>query len=363
MSIHQHRPVQAVIDSAAFKHNLAKVKDLAKRAKVIAVIKADGYGHNMEVAAKYLLDADEFAVNSIDDVLRLRAAGIDKRLHLLSAVFDAEHLSMMSEQDVQPVIYEWEQLRLLEQLSPQAQLRIWIKVDTGMGRLGFLPDEMPELMRRIDACSGLAAFSLMSHLASADIPEHPSNRLQIDLFQHLLADYPQFEAASLLNSAGIVSFSAATAYDYIRPGLMLYGISPTVGKSAASLGLKPVMTLKSKLISVKRMPAGSPIGYGGTYLLDNDSRIGIIACGYGDGYPRHASNATPVLVNGMLVPLIGRVSMDMLVVDLGEIQADVGDEAILWGADNPIEEVAQAAGTIAYELCCGILPRVERVLV
>ena len=331
-------------------------------AKIMAVIKADGYGHGMEIAAQHMNAADEFAVNSIDDVQRLRTAGVEKKLHLLSAVFNIEQLHVMSQQNVQPVIYEWEQLRMLKQLAPEAQVSIWIKVDTGMGRLGFLPDEMPEVIRQLGACEGLADYSLMSHLANADSPDHPSNTQQCAVFRQLLTDYPQFNSGSLLNSAGIVSFANAS-YDCVRPGLMLYGISPTLGRSAADLDLKPVMTLKSELISVKRMPSGSPIGYGSSYTLDTDSRIGVIACGYGDGYPRHAKNGTPVLVNGMLVPLIGRVSMDMLTVDLGELPAEVGDEAILWGADNPVEEVARKAGTIAYELCCGILPRVERILV
>jgi len=362
LSIQQHRPIQVTIDKDAFKHNIARVKAMTPRTKVMAVIKADAYGHGMEVAARMLEDADEFAVVSIDDVLRLREAGIKKKLHLLSGVFNVEQLMMMSMQNVQPVIYDWEQLRMLEQLAPQAQLSVWIKVDTGMGRLGFLAEEMPEVIRRISVCTGLMDFSLMSHLANADNPDHPNNDRQCTVFKQLLANHPQCKAASLLNSAGIVSFSNA-AYDAVRPGLILYGISPTLGQSAADLDLRPVMTLKSQLISVKRLPSGSPIGYAGTYTLDSDSKIGVVACGYGDGYPRHAPNGTPVLVNGMIVPLIGRVSMDMLAVDLGEMPAEIGDEVILWGANNPVEEVAREAGTIAYELCCGILPRVERVVV
>ena len=335
---------------------------MTPNAKVMAVIKADAYGHGMEVAAEQLAAADEFAVASIDDVLRLRDAGVDKKLHLLSAVFDVEQLILMVEQNVQPVIYAWEQLQVLEQLDPQSGLSVWIKVDTGMGRLGFSVEELPEVMRRVKACTGLADYSLMSHLANADNADHSSNTQQCSAFKQLLAENPQLKTASLLNSAGIIAYSNA-AHDTVRPGLMLYGISPIIGQSALDLDLKPVMTLKSQLISVKSMPSGSSIGYGGTYTLVADSRIGIVACGYGDGYPRHATNGTPVLLNGMLVPLIGRVSMDMLVVDLGELHANVGDEVILWGPDNPIEEVAKAAGTIAYELCCGILPRVERVVV
>jgi len=357
----QHRPVRVVINQAAFAHNLARVKALTPNSKVMAVIKADGYGHGIEIAAQGLQAADEFAVNSLDDVSRLRRAGVSKKLNLLSAVFDVEQLNSMAAQNVQPVIYEWNQLKMLEQLDPDANLSVWIKADTGMGRLGFLVNEMPAVMRRVTNCSGLADYSLMSHLGYADNPSHPINAQQISLFEQLLSDY-DFTASSLLNSAGVVGLSDA-AYDSVRPGVMLYGISPQIGISAAELDLKPVMTFKSELISVKNIPSGSTIGYSGTYTLDSDSKVGFVACGYGDGYPRHAPTGTPMLVNGMLVPLIGRVSMDILAVDLGELPAEIGDEVILWGADNPIEEVAQMAGTIAYELCCGILPRVERVLV
>ncbi len=361
MTNQQFRPVQVVIDRTAIKHNLAKIQALANGAKIIAVIKADAYGHGLEVVAKQLKDVDEFAVNSMDDVQRLRVAGIDKPLHLLSALFDGEQLCMMIRQNVSPVIYDWEQLAILEQLDTEHQLSVWIKVDTGQGRLGFMPEDLPDVIKRVNACTAIAKCSLMSHLSYADTPEHPSNQQQLKLFKQLLNKH-QFSRASLLNSGGLVSFSDAT-FDCVRPGIMLYGISPTIDKTAVDLGLHAVMTFKSKLLSVKRMPSGSSIGYGGTYTLDSDSRVGIVACGYGDGYPRHASNGTPVLINGLIVPLIGRVSMDLLAVDLGELPAEVGDEVILWGAGNPVEEVAKAAGTIAYELCCGILPRVERVVV
>ena len=201
----------------------------------------------------------------------------------------------------------------------------------------------------------------MTHLANADNADHPSNQAQIDAIIALSEQF-EFEQLSIANSAGLINFKNSQA-DQVRPGIMLYGISPIADKSASELGLKPVMTFKSKLISVKQLPAGSAVGYGSTYSLEVNSRIGVVACGYGDGYPRHAPSGTLVLVNGFYVPIIGRVSMDMITIDLGELPAQVGDEVILWGEDNPIEEVAASAGTIAYELCCGILPRVERVII
>ena len=357
----RNRPVHVVIDSAAFAHNLSRVKELAPNADIMAVIKADGYGHGMEVAADALSGADEFAVNSLDDVYRMRAHGVSKRLNVLSAQLTLEQLNSLAELNVRPVFYDLAQLNLYEQIKPDAGLSIWIKVDTGMGRLGVLPDELSFVYQRLANVEGISSINVMTHLANADNVNHPSNAQQISAIEAQVPLF-EFDQTSVLNSAGIVNFSSAQA-DIVRPGIMLYGISPVIGVSAAELGLKPVMTFKSQLISVKSLPAGSAIGYGSSYSLDVNSRIGIVACGYGDGYPRHAPNATLVMVNGLYVPLVGRVSMDMLAVDLGELPAQVGDEVILWGEANPIEDVAESAQTIAYELCCGILPRVERIVI
>jgi len=357
----QNRATHITIDRSAFAHNLARVKELAPNTDIMAVIKADGYGHGMEVAADALTDADEFAVNSIDDVHRLRAYGVSKVLNVLSAQLDLMHLNSLSDLNVRPVFYDLAQLALYEQVNSTANLSVWIKVDTGMGRLGVLPEELALVYGRLSAIEGVSSVNLMTHLANADNVNHPSNDEQIKSIQSQASSF-EFDQVSILNSAGVINF-VNSKLDIVRPGVMLYGISPIPGVSASSLGLKPVMTFKSKLLSVKYLPAGSAIGYGSTYSLEVNSRIGIVACGYGDGYPRHAPNGTLVMVNGFYVPLVGRVSMDMLAVDLGELPADIGDEVILWGESNPIESVAESAGTIAYELCCGILPRVERVII
>lgn len=357
----QNRAAHVVIDRSALKHNLTQIRRLAPDAAVMAVIKADGYGHGMELAADVLSAADEFAVNSLDDVHRLRSYGVDKTLNVLSASLDLQQLNKLSEWNVRSVFYDFAQLHTYEQINDDANLSIWLKVDTGMGRLGVLPDELGLVYKRLSAVPGISSISLMTHLANADNADHPSNQVQINSVRALSKQF-EFAELSIANSAGVVNFSSSHA-DLIRPGVMLYGISPVNGKSAEALGLKPVMTFKSRLISVKSLPAGSAIGYGSRYSLDVDSRIGVVACGYGDGYPRHAPSGTLVFVNGFYVPIIGRVSMDMITVDLGELPAEVGDEVILWGAENPIEEVAASAGTIAYELCCGILPRVERVII
>ena len=356
-----NRAAHVVIDRDAMAHNLAQVKALTPNARIMAVIKADAYGHNMEVAAQALDGADEFAVTSLDDVARLRANGISKPLTVLSSSFDIEQLNQMSSQNVRPVIYDLAQISELTHLSADAHLDIWLKLDTGMGRLGLCIDDAHMVAQRLLKQNGIASVSAMTHLANADTPDHPSNQAQIKKFLKFAESYG-FKQLSLMNSAGCIAFSNY-AQDLVRPGIMLYGISPQNDKSAIDLNLKPAMTFKSRLISIKRLPVGSPIGYGSTYALDHDSKIGVIACGYADGYPRHAPNGTPVLINGMYVPLIGRVSMDLIAVELNDIPAKLGDEAILWGEGNPVEDLAKSCGTIAYELVCGIGARVERIVV
>ncbi len=350
-----------MIDTAAITHNLERVRTFAPRAKVMAVIKADGYGHSMTLAANALSSADEFAVTGLDDVRKLRAHGVQKPITMLSSRFDVSDLNGMSANAVRPVIYDHEQLDLLFDVDDAAALDIWLKIDTGMGRLGLTLDDAHSLTNRLLRQRGINSISAMTHLANADDPQHPNNQTQIDQFLTFASSY-SFRELSILNSAGTLAY-AEHAQQYVRPGVMLYGVSPQHGVTAERLGLKAAMTFKSELISVKRLPAGSPIGYGGAYTLDTGSRIGVIACGYADGYPRHAPSGTLVLVNDVFVPIIGRVSMDLMTVDLGEMRAAVGDEVILWGSQNPIEEVAKSAGTIAYELLCSITERVERVVI
>lgn len=362
----QARPAYVLIDQAAMRHNLDRVRELCPQSTVMAVVKADAYGHGMEAAVDALREADQFAVNSLDDVLRLRDHGVTKSITVLSASMNAAQLKRLAELDVQPVIYEHSQLLELDKLNADLALSIWLKVDTGMGRLGFSPDELPMIRERVANIAAIKKVSLMTHLANADQAEDVSTFEQLNFFEELSqpegSNNRSFSQLSALNSAGVCAYGKS-AFEVVRPGAMLYGISPLTGVSAESLGLKPAMTFKSQLISVKTMPAGSSIGYGATYVLDQDATIGIIACGYGDGYPRHAANGTPVRVNGVTVPLVGRVSMDMFAVNLEGVQAQVGTDVTLWGASNPIEEVAAKADTIGYELVCGILPRVERIII
>lgn len=359
------RPAHVLIDTAALRHNLQRVRELCADAAIMAVIKADGYGHGLEVVAETLGDVDELGVNSMDDVRRLRAHGVTTRCCLLSASFDLAQLGQMQALDVRPTVYDHTQIALLEQLDEQLNVSIWLKVDTGMGRLGILPADLDAVVARLDRASGVRDISLMTHFANADRLNHPGTELQESLFNDLAHKFKYFEL-SIANSAGIIAQAGIlhrVPPHRVRPGIMLYGISPIVDKSADQLGLQPAMTFNSQLISVRHLSGGSALGYGSTHVLEQDSKIGVVACGYGDGYPRHAPSGTPVLVNGRIVPLVGRVSMDMITVALGDLAAAVGDPVTLWGVGNPIENVATAAGTIGYELCCGILPRVERITV
>ena len=357
----QYRPTCVHIDPMAMQHNLTVVRELCPTAQVMAVIKADGYGHGMEVAADALSGADQFGVNSLDDVLRLRQHGVKAPIVLLSASFDSKQLALMAELGAVPVIYDFSQLAAVEKLSDEIDLFVWLKADTGMGRLGFAAADIAVAYARLRNCQAVSGIGLMSHLATADQLAHANTQQQIEQFDDLTQRY-EFNTLSLLNSAGVIGCHDF-AHDIVRPGAMLYGISPMLGKSAHSFNLKSAMTFVSELISVKQMPAGSTIGYSGAYVLNQATRIGVVACGYGDGYPRHAKSGTPVLVNGVKVPMIGRVSMDMIVVDLGDLVAQSGDTVVLWGKDNPVETVAEYAGTIGYELVCGILPRVQRIIV
>jgi len=362
----QNRPCWVTISQQALQHNLSQVKLFTPDAQVMAVIKADGYGHGMEVAAMSLVEADEFAINSLDDVVRLRRAGIDKPITMLSAILSGEQFESLADLGVRPVIYDWQQITILEKISSSVVLPVWVKVDTGMGRLGFMPEELPAVLARLKRCSVVSDVSLMTHLANADNAIHSLNPRQLTQFDSLCRS-DVFTQTSILNSAGIVNFSEA-AGDMVRPGIMLYGISPLLmgnvpSGDALSLELKPVMNFKSRLLSVKTLDAGQSVGYGSSFVCSRPTTVGVVACGYGDGYPRHTQQGTPVLVNGMLAELIGRVSMDMLTVDITGLRAEVGDEVELWGDNLPVESIAEAAGTIAYELVCGITERVERLVI
>jgi alanine racemase len=355
------RPARAGVDAAALRHNLQQVRLYAPGTRVMAIIKANGYGHGLVWVARTLPDADAFGVSSLEEGIQLREAGIPQPICLLEGFFTPDELPLIARHRLEPVIHCDEQVQMLTQAAPQSRLVVWLKIDTGMHRLGFAPAQAAAVFQRLRAIPAVAQVRLMSHLARAEYPADPATQLQIDSF---LAQCRQLQAeSSLANSAGIMGWPASHR-DWVRPGIMLYGVSPQAGRRAAQLGLKPVMTLQTALIAVQQRRRGDSIGYGGEWRCPQDMPIGVATIGYGDGYPRHAPPGTPVLVNGRRVPLAGRVSMDMITLDLRtQPQARAGDPVVLWGEGLPVEEVAEHAGTIAYELLCRVAERIPRVVV
>ena len=354
-----HTSILASIDTDALRHNLGLARARAPRSRVMAVIKANGYGHGIETVARALGGADGLAVARLDEALALRAAGIESRLLLLQGVFDAAQLAAAAQARVDVMVHSAEQLAILEQRDGREPLVAWLKVDTGMNRLGFRPEDCRAAHARLLNVPGLAGeVVIATHFAGSEDSDDPSTPAQIASFAAATAGLPG--PRSLANSAGVLDWPASHA-DWVRPGIMLYGITPRTRGSGSDLGLRPAMRLKTRVIALRNVPAGAAVGYNGTWRAVRESRIAVVAAGYGDGYPRAASAGTPVLVNGRLWPLAGRVSMDMLTVDVtGDDAVRVGDPVELWGPDNPVESVARAAGTIAYELTCRVSSRVPR---
>jgi alanine racemase len=345
----------ARIDGEALRHNLAAVRGFAPGSRVMAVVKANAYGHGLTATAKALATADAFGVARLEEGLALRAASISNSVVLLEGVFTREELQLAGREQFDLVVHSFQQLELLEQYAGNHRFSVWFKIDTGMNRLGFRTDEFSEAWHRLGRCKSVGSTRLMTHLASAEDPGM-SAQAQIRLFNELTVSLPL--ERSIANSAGLIGLPDARA-DWVRPGLMLYGISPVPGADAEKLGLRPAMTLTTQLIAVRRVPTGESVGYGGVWRASRDSLIGIAAIGYGDGYPRNMRVGTPMLVNEQTVCVVGRVSMDMTAVDVTDLlNVRIGDAVTAWGEGLPAERVAPYADTIAYELVCGISQRV-----
>jgi len=358
------KTANVVIDCQALVHNFNLIKKLAPSTKTLAILKANAYGHGLEIIAKALPLADAFAVARIDEALALRAAGITQPIMLLEGVFSPEDLAILAVNDLQTTVHSLEQLDAICQAQLVRPLKVWLKIDTGMHRLGINPEQFDHFYSVLSQCDNVQQpLILMSHLACADDIESEKTTHQIALFEQLTAKFN--EEKSLAHSAALYAWPNSR-FDWIRPGLMLYGISPML-LSAEKVDQRdllnkiiPVMTLQSSLIALRTIVVGESVGYGNAWTCQRDTTIGVVAIGYGDGYPRHAANGTPVLINGRRVPIVGRVSMDMITVDLGYSAPDnVGDSVILWGKDLPVEEIAQWATTIPYELLCSIAGRVK----
>jgi alanine racemase len=353
--------LRAVIDTAALRHNLSRVREYAPGSRVMAVIKANAYGHGMLAAAGALAGADGFAVARIEEALALREAGCRARIVLLEGFRDAGELALAAHHGLEPFVHQEWQLALLESSRSPDALRAWLKIDTGMHRLGFALAEVAGAAARLAACGALARpVGLATHLADAECTEGEVTRKQLEAFAAATAGLPG--ERSIANSAGLIAWPPARA-DWVRPGIMLYGISPFPARIGTELGLAPVMTFETTVIALKDVAAGECVGYGGTWTAPRASRIAVAAVGYGDGYPRSAASGTPVAVAGRAARVAGRPSMDMLTIDVTDLPSvAVGDRVELWGPAVPVERVAAAAGTIAYELTCRVGRRVDFVV-
>ena len=354
------RPTRATINLAALRHNYLLAKRHASEAKAWAVVKANAYGHGLQNAVDALADvADGFAMLDLSEALALREAGIRQPVLLLEGVFERADFALCAEYGLIPVIHRVEQLAMLREAALPVRLPVYLKLNTGMNRLGITPAQLVAAKRALAASTAVGAVTLMTHFAEADGGRGIA--AQMKSFAQMSEGWSC--PVSLANSAALLRHPQ-TAGDWVRPGIMLYGGSPFADTPAASLGLQAVMTLESRIIAVQDVAAGERVGYGGLFVAERPTRVGIVACGYADGYPRHAPTGTPILVAGQRSKTLGRVSMDMLACDLTAIPAAGIDSTVqLWGDALPADEVATAAGTISYELFCALAPRVPMVVV
>ena len=361
---------RALIRLGALEHNLEVIRKAAPGCKVMAVIKANAYGHGMVHVAQHLSHADAFAVARVPEAVELRNSGVTGKIVLLAGVMNRVELAAAMEYQFEPVVHNAVQLELLDH-SVDGKVNVWCKIDTGMNRLGFDPVDAKDVLARLRGSAGVSDIRLMTHLASADEVDGAATHEQLEQFRPIASGFDG--DVSIGNSPGTLGWSTVvqaksefgfSGENWVRPGIALFGVSPFGDTAGVDLGLKPVMQFEARLVAIKPLRAGSRVGYQGAYLSDDDTTIGIISAGYGDGYSRHFRSGTPVLINGRKVPVIGNVSMDLIAVDLGEDPDDrIGDIATLWGDGLPVEEVAPWANAIPYELVCGVMNREDSEVV
>ena len=347
-----------VINRRALRHNLQRLRELAPASKLVAVVKANAYGHGLLETARTLPDADAFGVARLEEALRLREGGITQPILLLEGFFNATDLPTIAEQHLHTAVHNIEQLEALETADISEPVTVWMKLDTGMHRLGVLPEDADAFYQRLSQCKNVRQpVNVVSHFARADELECGATEKQLAIFTAFTEGKPGLR--SIAASGGILLWPQSH-FDWARPGIILYGVSPLEQKPwGPDFGMQPVMSLTSSLIAVREHKAGEPVGYGGTWVSERDTRLGVVAMGYGDGYPRAAPSGTPVLVNGREVPIVGRVAMDMVCVDLGPNAEDkTGDEVIMWGEGLPVERIAEITKVSAYELITRLTSRV-----
>lgn len=352
-----YRPARAVIDTAAFVSNYRHAKSLAANSRAVAVIKANGYGHGAVRLARALqMEADAFGVACIEEALELRESGIQNPILLLEGIFGPDELELVDKLDFGMTIHNRRQLEWIENARPARPFNVWLKLDSGMHRLGFSSEDFAQAFARLKACPHVEDIVLMSHFARADETGEDATLTQLERFKQASANLQK--PVSLANSSAILHWPQ-THGDWVRPGIMLYGATPLDRPGEESTALKPVMQLQSEIIAVRELGPGEAVGYGARFVCDKPTRIGVVAMGYADGYPRHARDGTPVAVDDKKTRLIGRVSMDMLTVDLSDIpDAAPGSQVELWGDHIAANEVASHSDTIAYQLFTGITRRV-----
>ncbi len=351
------RPLFAQVNLAALEANVARVRACAPNTQMLAVVKANAYGHGLARVLPALGDADGLALLELDAAVSLRAGRYARRIVLLEGFFAADELPEISAKRLGVVVHHAEQVRMLETAHLERPLEVFVKVNTGMNRLGVRPADVAHLVERLNHCESVAALRLLTHLARAEDEDGLAEQLRV--FERACKGLPY--PRSIANSAGVVRYNEVGG-DIVRPGIMLYGATPFPYETARNIGVQPVMTLRSEIIAIQDLRVNESVGYGATYTASRAHRIGVVACGYADGYPRHAPNGTPVLVCGRKVRIAGRVSMDMLTVDLSDApEATVGSPVVLWGEGLPVDDVATAAATVGYELLCAVAPRVPFV--
>ncbi len=357
------RPAIATIDLQAFRANYAFAEELAGDALCVAVIKANGYGHGICQVAKEL-PASTLAVACVDEAMLLRAEGVKNPIVVLEGAFSAEEVRLASCETLQLIVHAAYQIEQLAELQLGDSIDVWVKINTGMNRLGFPPALCDEVLAKLRRLSSVRVLGLMTHFSCADEIDMAETERQLSLFGsvvHKLGSAAEGLLLTAANSAALLEHNPSR-FDCVRPGIMLYGSSPLAHISSEALGLKAVMSLESRIMAIHELETGDCVGYGGTWRASRETRIATIAMGYGDGYPRHAETGTPVWIGDRVVPLIGRVSMDMLTVDLSyHPDAQVGDSVELWGKNISVDEVASASGTISYELLTGVTSRVPRL--
>ena len=344
------RPVKAYINLSALTFNLQLVKKIAKNSKIMAVLKANAYGHGLAETVKAIKSAEGIAILTIEEAVKIRKAGFKNTILLLEGLFAAEDIHQVEKLNLNLVLHNDQQIEYLNEVTLKNPIDVHLKINTGMNRLGFPPDQVDYLIENLNANPNVSGITLMTHFATADEKEGITK--QLDCFNRVTNNY-NF-SSSVANSAALYKFPEARL-DWVRPGILLYGASPFDDISAKRIAVKPVMSLISKIIAIQNIKKGQAVGYGNNFIAKADMRIGIVACGYGDGYPRHAKTGTPIFVHNKITKTIGRVSMDMLYVDLSKIdKAVIGSKVEMWGSVISVDEVAKNSGTVGYELLCNI---------